>query len=180
MPSLENQPEPGGEAAEDVGCCSHAECEDSVSSSRCTRHCRLVFITTELLRYPPDRRVRGCLQALYFNKLVKPCSVRQYHDPAKSGLYVYDVRIEIPDGMEFYGIDWYRVEDLCTPEGQARPMLFRETCCREKARLVEESILSLLDWDSSSGYRGTMLVKASLGKLARSILDVLGPSCDCL
>ena len=144
----------------------------------------LSFSTTEPLE-DPDLFVHRCLQQAFPNKDVEDCLVVDYVPRRKSRSYLCRVICTIPSGVEFRPQDQLRLQTLCTPEGQVKPVLFRLSCCQDKRRLVDESISwnwSAQDGCDDYGRRpeekvGYRLVQDKLEKLTESIGNVIGATC---
>ena len=70
---------------------------------------------------------------------------------------------------------------VLSPDGQAKPIILRQSCCREKAIVAERCILNFLSKDGvGTGRRGEVIrsAKGELEDLAESIEDIIRGSCD--
>lgn len=170
----------GGEEAEE-GCCDHQECEDSRSLLICRRWYSLFFMTTEPLSNA-GFVVRDRLGRFYPGKDIETCMAHAYLNRTKSGFYVCKTMFKIPDDVELLcQEDIVLLERYCTPDGQAKPIILRQSCCREKAIVAERCILNFLSKDGvGSGPGGKVMrsAKDELEELAESIEDIIRGSCD--
>lgn len=177
MPSLGNDDDSGSEAPET--CCHHEECEHCRSLLICRHWYSLVFVTTQPL-LDAASLVGDCVQRLYPGKAMGRCSAQRYVNRTKSGFYVCKVVFKIPDGVELQSQDCASLEHSCTPEGQVKPVVLPQSCCREKAMIVERCFLDFLFKDGFGPgleYDGSRSPGDELKELAESVLRVIGSIC---
>ena len=148
MPCLENSVESGGEATK--RCCSHAECEESVSLSHCRRWYSLVFMTTEPLRDAYGVVLRG-FDALFPSRVIRPSGMQEDFNRTRAGFYVCKIDLYFRHGAGFTLTpqDLVSLVLFCTSERQPKSIGFRHSCCRVKAKLVDGCIRGWLSKDTS-------------------------------
>lgn len=160
-------------------CCKHTECQVSAASRVCRREYRLLFVSTVPFRYL-DLAVEGHLRRFFPGKGIELCSVVAYVYQATSGWCVRGVELKIPEGVEFGPEKWESLEAACAFEGQAKPILFPVSCCKEKKKAADRCILANLVDKKGLGAEGqaTSSVDAWLQQLAGRILSSMGSTCD--
>lgn len=116
-------------------CCTHRECERSVSIERCRRFMTAVFVGSEPLG---DRClfVKENLQTVYPGKDVEKCVVVGRSVRTNWGFHVSVVVFTLPGLVKFSEDDVDGLRTLFTTEGGVEPLFFPLSCCDNKVPVV--------------------------------------------